>query len=159
VNVGLWGTTIGGSPPTTLGGDPRGLPRPPGGGGRGDGGEIGFERGAPAPSTGSADGVDLIAQLGAICRHGWAGPSTGDTVLGSRAVWPSRRGGVVAISSHRELEKLVTTHWHVLETTWRTSTGSSSTREPFEPAMRTSRPSSTRERSPARPRAPTRRPR
>ncbi len=119
INVGLWGTTIGGGPTH----DPwKEIPeevyhRAAGGevSGEREYVEIAFEKGLPVALGGKKmDGVSLIAELGDICRRHGVGRAVhlGDTVLGIKGRIAFEAGAaVVAISAHRELEKLTTTHW------------------------------------------------
>jgi argininosuccinate synthase len=119
INVGLWGTTIGGGPTHDPWAEiPEEVYRRAAGGDTAKGPEsivIGFERGVPISLDGRRlDGVDLVAELGALCRRHGVGRAVhlGDTVLGIKGRIAFEAGAaIVAITAHRELEKLVSTHW------------------------------------------------
>ena len=119
INVGLWGTTIGGGPTHDPWAEiPEEVYRRAAGADLAKEPEsitIGFERGTPMSlDSKRLDGVDLIAELGRLCRRHRVGRAVhlGDTVLGIKGRVAFEAGAaIVAISAHRELEKLVTTHW------------------------------------------------
>jgi argininosuccinate synthase len=119
VNVGLWGTTIGGGPthdpwaeiPDEVWQRAAGVEAAK----EKEYLEVGFERGLPVSLGGKRmDGVSLIGELGATCRRHRVGRNVhlGDTVLGIKGRVAFEAGAaLVAIAAHRELEKLTTTHW------------------------------------------------
>ncbi len=119
INVGLWGTTIGGGPTHDSWAEiPEDVWRRATGVEPVKGPEsvtIGYERGVPIALDGKPmDGVDLIRSLGALCRRHRVGRGVhlGDTVLGIKGRVAFEAGAaIVAIAAHRELEKLTTTHW------------------------------------------------
>jgi argininosuccinate synthase len=119
INVGLWGTTIGGGPTH----DPwkeipeevyqRAAGVEPAGGREYV--QITFDQGLPVALDGRRmDGVPLIGDLGTLCRRHRVGRAVhlGDTVLGIKGRVAFEAGAaIVVIHAHRELEKLTTTHW------------------------------------------------
>jgi len=119
INVGLWGTTIGGGPthdpwaeiPDEIYQRAAGVEPAT----EREYMEIGFERGIPISLNGkSMDGVSLVASLGRTCRRHRVGRSVhlGDTVLGIKGRVAFEAGAAItAITAHRELEKLTTTYW------------------------------------------------
>jgi argininosuccinate synthase len=130
VNVGLFGTTIGGKethdawtmPPEdayTMTVAPETATAPA------EELVVGFERGLPRSLDGQAmDGVELLAALNERARpHGVGrGIHIGDTILGLKGRLAFEAPGpLVVIRAHRELEKLVQTKW---QAQWRENVGS-----------------------------------
>ncbi len=116
VNVGLWGTTIGGrethdsweTPPEdaySLTADPLGAPTEP------EELTIGFVRGVPVTLDGEpVDGVSLVTEINRrAATHGIGrGIHVGDTILGTKGRLAFEAPApLVLIEAHRELEKLV----------------------------------------------------
>jgi argininosuccinate synthase len=130
INVGLFGTTIGGRethdswamPPeaaytATVSPDAATAPA--------EEVVVSFERGLPTALDGKAmDGVSLLGALNERARpHGVGrGVHVGDTILGLKGRLAFEAPGpLVLIKAHRELEKLVETRW---QAHWRESLGS-----------------------------------
>jgi len=119
INVGLWGTTIGGGPthdpwkeiPEEVYQRAAGVETT----GEREYVEITFEDGLPVSLGGRRmHGVTLIGELGTLCRRHRVGRAVhlGDTVLGIKGRVAFEAGAaIVVIHAHRELEKLTTTHW------------------------------------------------
>ena len=76
---------------------------------------VGFDKGVPVSLDGkSLGGVDLVNQLGELCRRHRVGLSIhiGDTVLGIKGRIAFEAGAaLVLIHAHRELEKITLTSW------------------------------------------------
>jgi argininosuccinate synthase len=130
VNVGLFGTTIGGRethdtwaappddvypatvPPTKATAPPEEI-------------VLGFDRGLPASLDGQAtDGIALVRALNERARpHGVGrGIHVGDTILGLKGRLAFEAPGpLILVRAHRELEKLVQTKWQAF---WREVVGS-----------------------------------
>ena len=119
INVGLWGSTIGGG----VTHDPwKEIPdevydQAVGGKTTAEREDVvlGFDKGLPVSLDGETlPGVDLVARLGDICRRHRVGLGIhiGDTVLGIKGRIAFEAGAaVLAIHAHRELEKITTTAW------------------------------------------------
>jgi argininosuccinate synthase len=129
VNVGLFGTTIGGKETH----DPWALPPEevysmtvPPEQARDDAEElvVSFEQGLPTAVDGQGmDGVAIVAALNERCRpHGVGrGIHVGDTILGLKGRLAFEAPGpLVLVKAHRELEKLVQTKWQAY---WRDHVG------------------------------------
>jgi argininosuccinate synthase len=129
VNVGLFGTTIGGkethdtwaTPPEDVYSMTVPAERAPD---RAEELVVAFERGLPTAVDGEAmDGVALVRALNVRCRpHGFGrGIHVGDTILGLKGRLAFEAPGPLAIvRAHRELEKLVQTKWQAF---WRDTVG------------------------------------
>jgi argininosuccinate synthase len=130
VNVGLFGTTIGGRethdpwavppddvwpatvPPTQAAAEPEEV-------------VVGFERGLPTSLDGRPlDGISIVRRLNERARpHGVGrGIHVGDTILGLKGRLAFEAPGpLILVRAHRELEKLVQTKWQAF---WREVVGS-----------------------------------